>query len=152
MSSPVSAVTRGGCSRAWIACAVLLTTVSSGLSGSRGQFPGTVVDIGEVAAHPGWTVTLAGGWECVLDSLLTPRQFRAYRSEHDVDTFDVPHFWRNVVDEGTVHAATLYSAVNVAMRTPPGPMLAELVNSGLYSPVGDNYWVLRAGEFRSIDG
>jgi hypothetical protein len=54
--------------------------------------------------------------------------------------------------QGTVHAATLYSAVNVAMRTPPGPMLAELVNSGLYSPVGDNYWVLRAGEFRSIDG
>ncbi|MCX7680688.1 MAG: hypothetical protein N2508_01760 [Anaerolineae bacterium] len=45
--------------------------------------------------------------------------------------------------QGTVHAATLYSAVNVALRTPPGPMLAELVSSGLYSPVGDNYWVLR---------
>jgi hypothetical protein len=54
--------------------------------------------------------------------------------------------------QGTVHAATLYSAVNVAMRTPPGPMLAELVNSGFYSPVGDNYWVLRAGELRPIDG
>ena len=45
--------------------------------------------------------------------------------------------------QGTVHAATLYSAVNVAMRTPPGPMLAELVESSVYSPVGDNYWVLR---------
>ena len=54
--------------------------------------------------------------------------------------------------QGTVHAATLYSAINIAMRTPPGPMLAELVNSGLYSPVGDNYWVLRAGEFKSTDG
>ena len=53
--------------------------------------------------------------------------------------------------QGTVHAATLYSAVNVAMRTPPGPMLAELVNSGVYSPVGDNYWVLRAGEFMSAN-
>lgn len=53
--------------------------------------------------------------------------------------------------QGTVHAATLYSAVNVAMRTPPGPMLAELVNSGTYSPVGDNYWVLRAGEFMSAN-
>jgi hypothetical protein len=53
--------------------------------------------------------------------------------------------------QGTVHAATLYSAVNVAMRTPPGPMLAELVSSGVYSPVGDNYWVLRAGEFMSTD-
>ena len=53
--------------------------------------------------------------------------------------------------QGTVHAATLYSAVNVAMRTPPGPMLAELINSGMYSPVGDNYWVLRAGEFMSAN-
>jgi hypothetical protein len=51
--------------------------------------------------------------------------------------------------QGTVHAATLYSAVNVAMRTPPGPMLAELISSGVYSPVGDNYWVLRAEEFTS---
>lgn len=50
--------------------------------------------------------------------------------------------------QGTVHAATLYSAVNVAMRTPPGPMLAELVVSGAYSPVGDNYWVLRMGPGR----
>jgi hypothetical protein len=45
--------------------------------------------------------------------------------------------------QGNVHAATLYSAVNLAMRTTPGPMLAELVNSGAYSPMGDNYWVLR---------
>ncbi|MDY7077036.1 MAG: hypothetical protein SXV54_08945 [Chloroflexota bacterium] len=51
--------------------------------------------------------------------------------------------------QGTVHAATLYSAVNVAIRTPPGPMLAELVASGMYSPVGDNYWVLRAKGFKS---
>ncbi len=45
--------------------------------------------------------------------------------------------------QGTVHAATLYSAVNVVIRIPPGPMLAELVVSGNYAPVGDNYWVLR---------
>ena len=47
--------------------------------------------------------------------------------------------------QGTVHAATLYSAINVAMRTPPGPLLAELVVSDAYAPVGDNYWVLHAG-------
>jgi hypothetical protein len=46
--------------------------------------------------------------------------------------------------QGTVHAATLYSALNLALRTPPGPMLAELVSSGLYAPMGDNYWVLRS--------
>ncbi len=45
--------------------------------------------------------------------------------------------------QGNVHAATLYSAVNLAMRVPPGPMLAELVDSGSYAPIGDNYWVLR---------
>jgi len=47
--------------------------------------------------------------------------------------------------QGTVHAATLYSAVNVAMRAPPGPMLAELAASEMYAPVGDNYWILRVG-------
>ena len=46
--------------------------------------------------------------------------------------------------QGTVHAATLYSAANAVLRTPPGPLLAELVTSGVHAPVGDNYWVLRA--------
>jgi hypothetical protein len=49
--------------------------------------------------------------------------------------------------QGTVHASTLYSAINLAMRTPPGPILAEMVSSGEYSPVGDNYWVLRTKGF-----
>jgi hypothetical protein len=44
--------------------------------------------------------------------------------------------------QGTVHATTLYSAVNVVTRTPPGPLLAELITSDTYVPVGDNYWVL----------
>jgi hypothetical protein len=47
--------------------------------------------------------------------------------------------------QGTVHAATLYSAINTVRRTPPGPLLAELVASGTYAPVGDNYWVLQVG-------
>jgi len=50
--------------------------------------------------------------------------------------------------QGTVHAATLYSAVNIAMRTPPGPMLAELATNDMYVPVGDNYWVLNLGPDR----
>lgn len=47
--------------------------------------------------------------------------------------------------QGNVHAATLYSAVNVVKRTPPGPMLEVLVTSDRYAPVGDNYWVLHTG-------
>lgn len=50
--------------------------------------------------------------------------------------------------QGTVHAATLYSAINVVMRTPPGPLLAELVTNETYAPVGDNYWVLRTNPDR----
>ena len=47
--------------------------------------------------------------------------------------------------QGNVHAATLYSAVNVMMRTPPGPLLEVLVTSDRYAPVGNNYWVLHTG-------
>lgn len=50
--------------------------------------------------------------------------------------------------QGTVHAATLYSAANVVTRTPPGPLLAELVISENYAPVGDNYWVLHTSPDR----
>ena len=50
--------------------------------------------------------------------------------------------------QGTVHAATLYSAINVVMRTPPGPLLAELVVNETYAPVGDNYWVLHTSSDR----
>ncbi|NLE46335.1 MAG: hypothetical protein GX620_16575 [Chloroflexi bacterium] len=44
--------------------------------------------------------------------------------------------------QGSVHASTLYSAVNVVKRVPPGPLFAELVAGSAYMPVGDNYWVL----------
>lgn len=43
--------------------------------------------------------------------------------------------------QGTVHAAALYSAVNVAMRVPPGPILGVLRES--CELIGDNYWVSR---------
>ncbi len=46
--------------------------------------------------------------------------------------------------QGMVHAATLYSAVNVAMRTPPGPILAALVLDERYVSMGDNYWAARS--------
>lgn len=45
--------------------------------------------------------------------------------------------------QGTVHAATLYSAVNLVMRVPPGPILTTLVTDNRYAFVGDYYWVSR---------
>lgn len=43
--------------------------------------------------------------------------------------------------QGTVHAKTLYSAVNVIRRLPPGPIFAVLMQDMALLPVGDNYWL-----------
>jgi hypothetical protein len=42
--------------------------------------------------------------------------------------------------QSAVHAKTLYGAVNVARRSPPGPIFAELVSQPYYLLVGDAYW------------
>ncbi|MBC8264366.1 MAG: hypothetical protein H8E47_09620 [Anaerolineales bacterium] len=43
--------------------------------------------------------------------------------------------------QGTVHAKTLYSAINIERRCPPGPILAGLANMLSFMAVGDGYWV-----------
>ena len=43
--------------------------------------------------------------------------------------------------QGTVHVKTLYSAINVQKRCPPGPILAELAHTPSFLAVGDGYWV-----------
>ena len=40
----------------------------------------------------------------------------------------------------TVHAKTLYSAINMLRRVPPGPLFAELVTNPVFVSVGDYYW------------
>jgi hypothetical protein len=42
--------------------------------------------------------------------------------------------------QNTVHAKTLYSAINMLRRVPPGPLFAELVKHPAFVPVGDHYW------------
>ncbi|MFZ5916989.1 MAG: hypothetical protein ACOYZ7_08660 [Chloroflexota bacterium] len=42
--------------------------------------------------------------------------------------------------QGTVHAKTLYSAVNIARRCPPAPIFAELVRNPAFVPMGDANW------------
>lgn len=42
----------------------------------------------------------------------------------------------------TVHAKTLYSALNMLRRTPPGPIFAELMNNPAFQTVGDHYWMI----------
>jgi hypothetical protein len=42
--------------------------------------------------------------------------------------------------QSAVHAKTLYAAVNVARRSPPSPIFAQLVQHPYYVLVGDAYW------------
>ena len=42
--------------------------------------------------------------------------------------------------QNTVHAKTLYSAINMLRRMPPGPLFAELATNPIWVPVGDHYW------------
>ncbi len=42
--------------------------------------------------------------------------------------------------QSAVHAKTLYSAVNVVRRCPPGPILAALESQPEFEPVGGHYW------------
>lgn len=44
--------------------------------------------------------------------------------------------------QGTVHAKTLYSAVNVIRRMPPGPIFAALASEPDFENVGNHYWKL----------
>lgn len=40
----------------------------------------------------------------------------------------------------TVHAKTLYSAINMLRRMPPEPLFAELVSDAAFVAMGDHYW------------
>jgi hypothetical protein len=42
--------------------------------------------------------------------------------------------------QGAVHAKTLYSAVNVVRRCPPGPIFYELSTRACFVPMGHGYW------------
>ncbi len=42
--------------------------------------------------------------------------------------------------QGTVHAKTLYSAINIIRRCPPGPIFATLISQPEFEYVGDGYW------------
>lgn len=47
--------------------------------------------------------------------------------------------------QGTAHAKTIYSAVNVVKRCPPGPIFAMLVANPDFQNVGGHYWKLSEG-------
>ena len=46
--------------------------------------------------------------------------------------------------QGAVHAKTLYSAINVLRRCPPGPIFHELSTQACFIPMGHGYWTYDA--------
>jgi len=48
-----------------------------------------------------------------------------------------------LTSQGAVHINTLYSAINVARRCPPGPLLQELTNNPACIWMGHGYWTYR---------
>jgi hypothetical protein len=50
--------------------------------------------------------------------------------------------------QNTVHAKTIYSAVNMLRRVPPGPIFAELVRHPAFRAVGDHYWQFDSTRWR----
>ncbi len=55
---------------------------------------------------------------------------------------DVMNELMRLTPQRTVHAKTLYSAVNVVRRCPPGPIFATLVTRPEFEHVGGPYWRL----------
>jgi hypothetical protein len=53
--------------------------------------------------------------------------------------------------QSTVHARTLYSAVNVIRRCTPEPIFAELVTRPYYAHVGDLYWRFDSARWQDIE-
>ncbi len=45
--------------------------------------------------------------------------------------------------QGNVHARTLYSAINLVRRVPPGPLFAALIGQSKFRALGDGYWLAR---------
>ena len=45
--------------------------------------------------------------------------------------------------QGNVHAKTLYAAINIIQRIPPGPLFAALIHQTAFRSVGDGYWIAR---------
>jgi len=79
-------------------------------------------------------------WEAIDELAERPEVQRRTLAELIQDFF--PQLAR-LSPQGTVHSKTIYSAVNLVRRVPPGPLFAELVMYSTLRSVGDGYWVIR---------
>ena len=78
---------------------------------------------------------------------LWPRPFIEFA---DDNSFVNRAYWHDLLPElaklspqGNVHARTLYAAINLIKRTPPGPLFAALITQSKFRAMGDGYWLAR---------
>ncbi len=130
----------------------------------RGERPGEVV-VKALTRRPAreWVRTAVAGAEGRLNFSMQKRLISVNYDELTVIAVDNPvaiddvwlksqhaPFERLVADlfrelaklnpQSAVHAKSLYAAVNVVRRSPPGPIFAELASRAWYAHVGDAYW------------
>ena len=74
--------------------------------------------------------------------------------ERSLDSIVVPTFRQlsALTPQNNVHARTLYSAVNMVRRVPPGPIFARLMTLPGFKHVGGAYWRFESDEGASEDG
>jgi hypothetical protein len=75
-----------------------------------------------------------------LDALVSSSEVQR-RSLVSLLKMIVPELGR-LTPQATVHIKTIYSAINVIRRCPPGLILATLINSPDFVDMGGNYWQL----------
>jgi hypothetical protein len=93
---------------------------------------------------------------CDYDDQLTidedsPKAIDRFRSQVSSRGEDLLQIMTRIMPEliqltpqGTVHAKTIYSAVNVLKRTPPGPVFALLSTEPRFVQMGGGYWTFDA--------
>jgi hypothetical protein len=79
---------------------------------------------------------VAGGNQAAVDDVWTKSQSLPFARL----VADVFRELAKLNPQSAVHAKTLYAAVNVARRSPPGPIFHELISHPYYVLVGDAYW------------
>ncbi len=82
-----------------------------------------------------------------VDNAANIDKARAYVEDHDISLAELleqllPELAK-LSPQGNVHARTLYAAINLIMRVPPGPLFAALLGQSKFRALGDGYWLAR---------
>ncbi|OQY45200.1 MAG: hypothetical protein B6242_10990 [Anaerolineaceae bacterium 4572_78] len=88
--------------------------------------------------------------ELMLFSVVHPHEVERYSNRLEKQGVSLSQLMEDIFPElmqlsphSAVHVKTLYSAVNIVKRYPPGPIFYELVTHKSFESLGDGYWFYR---------